>query len=296
MLFGSFWKKSKVNRLIIIVTFLWILLAIIFGVYDLSISKFLFNADDSAGKLVQAFGEVPGLLFMVFSLFVLNINAKIRNKNYKKLFFIFEILLSSFLLTYILRLFFNYFEVYFAFRSLEGVSVFLGFSLISLLGFYLFKTKLSRFSEKNYLFSKLNVILFAVSGIIVEALKLLWGRVRFADLNAGLLNFTSWYSPNFSLGGSSFPSGHAYLAWILIPLFLVFSVKKKALKWAAIVLTTLFSLFVSYERIVIGAHYASDVLFSAGIVLLTFFILYKKNFDKKKNLSTGKFKKRKNRG
>ncbi|MBS3084976.1 phosphatase PAP2 family protein [Candidatus Pacearchaeota archaeon] len=295
----TFWKNSATNKLIIIVTIFWIVLAVVFGIYDLLISKFLFDPDSTVGNLVEAFGEIPGLLFIIFSLFVLNTNAKIKNKTGKKLFFVFEILLSSFSFIYILRLIFNYFNIPFKFASLEGISVFLGFALVSLIGFYLFKTKLQKFSEKNYLFAKVSLILFIISGILVEAFKFLWGRVRYEEVINNLGNFTEWYLPQGISGGNSFPSGHAYLAWIIIPLFLIFLHKNKIHKWIAIILVTLFALFISYERIVIGAHYTSDILFSGGIVIMIFLILYKKYFlnkDKKQRKSaSAKKKTRKNK-
>ncbi|PIN77692.1 hypothetical protein COV15_01570, partial [Candidatus Woesearchaeota archaeon CG10_big_fil_rev_8_21_14_0_10_34_12] len=81
----------------------------------------------------------------------------------------------------------------------------------------------------------------------------------------------------------------------LIPLFILFLNKNKIKKWIILSLTIIFGLFVSYERVVFGAHYASDVLFSSGIVIITFLILYRKNFPKKNVLSTKKKKKIKKR-
>ena len=289
----SFWKSSTANKLIIVVFFLWIALAVVFGIYDLVISKFLFNSNDSVAKLVESFGEVPGALFIIFTLFIMNTNTKIRNKNYKKLFFIFQIMLSAFLFIYILRTFFVHFGVNFSFLSLEGIALFLGFALVSLFGFYLFKTKFRKFSLKNHLFSKLTLALFILSFVIIEALKLFWGRVRYLDFVNGAGNFSAWYLPQGLTGSYSFPSGHAFFAWVIIPLFLIFTGKKSAWKYVLIILTTLFSLFISYERILMGAHYASDILFSAGIVVLTFLFLYKKNFYGKRNSQTRKKKRKK---
>ncbi|PJE81687.1 hypothetical protein COU58_01215 [Candidatus Pacearchaeota archaeon CG10_big_fil_rev_8_21_14_0_10_32_42] len=285
MQFNKFWKRSIVNKLLVILPFIWILLAIVFAFYDLEISKFLFNSESSVGKLVEFFGEIPGIFFAIFALFVLNTNAKIKNKNYRKLFFLFQILLSSFLFIYSLNLIFDYFNINFSFLSLEGISVFLIFTLISLGGFYLFKIKFSKFSKKNYLFAKLSVILFILSGFIIQVLKFLGGRIRFADLAIDFSDFTPWFVFNGFTGSSSFPSGHAFFAWILIPLFLIFP-KKGYLRIATLILSFLFGIFISTFRVVSGAHFASDVLFSGGITLTLFLILYKTNFSNKYNLST----------
>ena len=71
-------------------------------------------------------------------------------------------------------------------------------------------------------------------------------------------------------------------------MYFIFLHKNKIHKWIAIILVTLFALFISYERIVIGAHYTSDILFSGGIVIMIFLILYKKYFLNKEYSLNGK--------
>ena len=291
----TFWKASIPNKLLIIFPLIWITLAVFFTFYDLTISKFLFDSNSLVGNFVESFGEIPGILFALFAIFTLGTNLNIKNKNYKKLFFLGEVLISTGLILYLIRLFFNYFNFSFHFISLNGLTLGLSAILVSLLLFYLMKTKFSKFSEKNNSFAKLSVILLFISGFIVEVLKFMWGRVRFRDLQEGITSFTSWYLPQGLTGSQSFPSGHAFLGWILIPLFLLFLNKNELKKWIFLILTIIFGMFVSYERIVVGAHYASDVLFSWGIVTITFLILYNRYFPKKKIFPTMKKKKSKKR-
>ena len=292
MSLGTFWKKSNANKLILVVALVWIGLAVVFGIYDLKISEILFDSGNYVGNLVHSFGEIPGILFGLFALFTLWTGSKFKSKKQKRIAFFGGVLISTALIIYLFRIFFEYFSVSFNFVSLEGISLALGIIFISLLGFYLFKTRLSDFSEKNYLFSKLSILLFLISGLIVQILKFVWGRVRYEDVVEGLGSFTAWYLPQGITGGSSFPSGHVFLAWVLIPLFLIAN-KNKISKWLTLALTIIFGIFISYERVVIGAHYASDVLFSGGITILIFLILYKKYFPKKKNFPTGKKRKTK---
>jgi len=273
-----------------IFTFLWIVLSVIFGIYDLKISEFLFDSENQAGNLVQSFGEIPGILFGLFAIFTFWAGSKFRSKKQKIIVFTGGLLISTGLITYLAKLFFEYFKAYFNFVSIRGISLALMAILVSLFGFYLFKTKLQKFSEKNYLFAKLSMLLIVISGLIVQFLKFLWGRIRYEDIVNGLGNFTAWYIPQGITGGSSFPSGHVFLAWVLIPLFLIIN-KNKISKNIALLLTILFGLFISYERVIIGAHYTSDVLFSTGIVILIFLFLYKKYFPKKSNLPTEKVRK-----
>ncbi len=286
----KFWRESTVNKILVVILGLWIALAIIFAFYDLAISKALYNASSQVAGTIQAFGEIPGILFGLFAFFTLGTNLEFNGKRYKKTFFICELAISIFLMYYILNLVLTYLNINFKYVSLSGVPVFLGITLLSLFGFYLFKTKLGNFQKRNYLFAKVGAMTFVISAFIVEVLKVLWGRVRFRDLQQGFSNFTAWYLPQGITGGHSFPSGHAYLAWILIPLFLLAVNKRNIWKWIVLGLTLAYGIFISIERIIAGVHYASDVLFSAGIVTITFLVIYKRYFLKDANSPTGKFK------
>ena len=293
MQISKFWKERTANKVLLSVIIAWIVVAIIFAFYDLAISETLYNAASPVAQYVQYFGEIPGILFGLFALFTLGTNLEFNGKKNTKIFFIAEIAISVFLIYYVLNLILNYFQINFNYISFAGVPVFLGIVLVSLVGFHIFETKLSEFQKRKYLFAKVSVMTFVVAAFIVEVLKILWGRVRFRDLTAGFTNFTSWYLPQGITGGHSFPSGHAYLAWILIPLFLLFINKKGIGKWLVMGITIIYGFFISIERIIAGAHYASDVLFSAGIVIITFLIIYKAHFPEKGNSPTGKGKKRK---
>ncbi len=274
----SFWNERAANKLLIIVVLLWVALAVIFGIYDLNISKTIYDATNPVGNLVESFGEIPGALFGLFAIltFWAGFEFKEKSKSKKTIIFLGTVAISTFIFYYVLNLILVYLNANFKFTSIEGFTVGLGLVLLSLIGMYLFKTKFHNFSKKNFSFSKVSVYTFIVAGILVEILKNIWGRVRFRDLATGFSNFTAWYLPQGLTGNHSFPSGHAYLGFILIPLFLLFLNKNKIWEWVTIIITVLFGLFISFERVLIGAHFASDVTFSAGIVIVTFLILYKK--------------------
>ena len=274
----TFWKSSTVNKLLIIFVALWILLAIVFGIYDLQISQFLFDQNNPLAKLVQNFGELPGILVGLFAIFVYFAGTKFKTKGREKLSLLAGVIISTGLLFYILKTIFEAVNFNFDFISIYSISVGLFFILVSLGIFYLFKKNFKIFSKKNYLFGKITFYTFVVAGIIVEVLKTVWGRIRYENVASGTASFTQWFIPQGITGGNSFPSGHAYLGWMLIPLILIFINKGKIQKWLAIIITSFFGLFISFERVVYGAHYASDVLFSFGIVTIIFLIIYKKHF------------------
>lgn len=96
---------------------------------------------------------------------------------------------------------------------------------------------------------------------LIHLLKLLWGRTRFRDLDSAYSQFTAWYHPNGDTGDHSFPSGHtgsagmSYLL-MLLPYVSDFWRKHRHLAfWLAFCYTST----VAATRLVMGAHYLSDV-------------------------------------
>lgn len=112
------------------------------------------------------------------------------------------------------------------------------------------------------------VVMFLQSGII-ESVKYLWGRVRFRDLlkDVNFERFTAWYHPNGLNGNKSFPSGHtASAATAYLMMLLPFASQKWKKAYAiCFVLPFVHTSTVAYTRLVMGAHYLSDVTMG-GIV------------------------------
>ncbi len=129
------------------------------------------------------------------------------------------------------------------------------------------------------------IVMFAQLGII-EIMKFLWGRVRFRDLlKAGSYDaFTSWYHPNGVNGNKSFPSGHtagAAMSYLMMLLPFVSPKWDKNKAWCFII-PLLHTGVVAYTRLVMGAHYLSDVIMGGIIgfttVIIAISILEKKYF------------------
>lgn len=100
-------------------------------------------------------------------------------------------------------------------------------------------------------------------------LKFLWGRTRPADLLAGGLEFTPFYVLNPGGHGLSFPSGHVAAAMALAPVvYLLFRAGKNRLAIVASLVTVLWAGTVAYGRMLYGAHFLTDVLFSIGTAIL----------------------------
>lgn len=126
--------------------------------------------------------------------------------------------------------------------------------------FIYFDEKMKR---KLVILAVTGLAVMAVQTLTVEGLKYLWGRVRFRDLiAAGSYDaFTSFYSPNGINGNKSFPSGHtasAGMCYLLLLLPFV-SEKLKDKTKLMFVISFVYTGIVAFTRLVMGAHYLSDV-------------------------------------
>jgi membrane-associated phospholipid phosphatase len=117
--------------------------------------------------------------------------------------------------------------------------------------------------------------------IFIQVVKYFWGRVRFRELDAAFSQFTPWYLPQGLTGFDSFPSGHAAMGWILLALLVLFANKKPLVKYSALTIIFMWGVTLALSRVVIGAHYSSDVLFGSFFIIISF-ILFQKYYAKSK--------------
>ena len=121
--------------------------------------------------------------------------------------------------------------------------------------------------------------------IIVNTIKVIWGRVRFRDLTPpNYPEYTPWYIINGpDLNNLSFISGHTAMGWQTLPLLFAFKGTKKHWKITGYCLIIGWGFFVGISRILVEAHYASDVLFASGFAIVITIFLYKILYLQKKS-------------
>ncbi len=96
----------------------------------------------------------------------------------------------------------------------------------------------------------------ALSGLVVQALKLTIGRLRPRYLfESGSYGFEPF---NLDFAANAFPSGHSQTIWVVA--VVVFLAWPRYGVWAGIV-----AALVSVSRIILTAHYASDVLMGTAV-------------------------------
>ncbi len=126
-----------------------------------------------------------------------------------------------------------------------------------------------RKNKRQYLALSCYLLLtLVITATIVEVLKISTNRMRFCDLGSGYEGYTPFYKAGE--GGRSFPSGHASmsaLSLLLVDLNEMHAIFKN--KVGLYTFSLLFTLLVILSRLIMGAHYLTDLLFG---VLISLFV------------------------
>lgn len=102
-----------------------------------------------------------------------------------------------------------------------------------------------------------------------QVLKTTWGRVRPYELSSKE-HFTNWLTINGDNGHKSFPSGHTMAATVGIMFSWFATGNKRKLLWIGGII---YGILMGISRIIIGAHFTSDVTFSFFITALIIYIM-----------------------
>ena len=101
-------------------------------------------------------------------------------------------------------------------------------------------------------------------------LKELWGHYRPYELTAGNHEFTNWLTINGVNGHKLFPSGHTMAATLCIVFsWFVSKVKRKGFFIGGII----YGVLIGLSRVIVGAHFFSDVTFSFFLTALIIFVM-----------------------
>ena len=245
--------------------------------FDLKIDIWLNNPENPICVWFYNTGEIPCRLIMPFAGTVIFYTA---DKAWQKIAGLFVNLGgSAYMGTYIAKHFFVQ-ENQLAFGIVYGI----GFGVMLLLLGRLVEIP-EKLRKPLFVLAVAGIVVMVVQLSCIEGMKYLWGRVRFRDLlaNGSYDAFTPWYVLNGINGNKSFPSGHtagagmSYLLMLLPFVFDKFKDKKQFCFWLPCVYTSI----VAFTRLVMGAHYLSDVtvggIVSFSIVLMAMAVLQKKD-------------------
>ena len=268
-----------------------LIIGIILGSFlDKNLSEAIFDRYNGLSLTISAFGKIPGLAFLAFGSGVLletGIKKKGWNVWFKILLFAYAFILFG-LCVYMLG------DDLFSVNGFNKEKVYyLGFPIMAVI--------MSPFIFLGFLFSKktknpkvwLIVLIFTAAAICafggIYLMKIIFHRPRYRIVvHDGLISFHYWWEPCFNykdflkahteLSDSEFkslPSGHSGETMIAAMFMIFLGTCDKRLQklhplpfyigvtWCAIVM---------FSRIVVGAHYLSDVCFGALIALICLYI------------------------
>jgi membrane-associated phospholipid phosphatase len=256
---------KKINKILIFVIIVWIILAIIFGLYDLNISITVVNKNSNWGNFGADYGEPPGYALIAITLATF-LGGFFKNLYLQKI----PAYISIFV------------GILFILFAGDNTDILTGLGLIIPITLYIIITWNKDWCQYRTISGIISLLAVIHPLLFVQLLKVFWGRVRFRDLSPGFTDFTPWFIPQGITGNHSFPSGHTSMGWMFLPLLIPLGKWqwKNPIRIIGTILIIGWGLFVGLSRIVVGAHYASDVLFSTFVPILITLLLYKKYYLK----------------
>ncbi len=273
----------KKYRGLIIFFYAFCVVMLILGIFfDLDIDKALNSPNNPIAVWFCNTGEIPSRLVCPLAGVILFYLGEKRST--KVIGAVVELGGSAYLGYYTSEYFFTG-----DYKTVFGIVWGIGFGLVLLFMFKYVKIP-EKYKELLKILAVIGILVMAAELLVTSGIKLLWGRVRFRDmLAAGSYDaFTPWYIPNGSNGNNSFPSGHtAGAAMIflvmLIPLaFDKYKDKMQLCYWVSFAYT----MVVGFTRLVMGAHFLSDVAMGAIIGFTCVLIGLKafESYTKKNNI------------
>ena len=279
-------NKQTTNILINYLVLIWATLSAYFAFTDLQISISLVNQSSGWAIFLEDFGEIPGILVLYSGAVIFITSYKSDNKLKYYSFSVFIFIAAVYLSRRISIIVYHGITGNYDIVNEYKLYIYLIFFVLNLLVYS--RLKKLNYTDQIKTYSKVSILLGLFGYLfIVQPVKHLWGRVRFRDLDTLYSNFTPWFFPNGINGNQSFPSGHAAMAWMILPLLLLVVNKSKSIKILLHFIIISWGLAVSLSRVVIGAHYASDVLFGSSIIIVVFLVItrsYCKTFNDQSKL------------
>lgn len=252
-------------------------LLIVASFYDLAINHALSNSESVYGLLFVSLGEFPAYIILPMC-GVIWFYADLGIKD-RRLLIVARV--ASAILVWL------GFFIWGAMgsRITESPKVIELSALYSIL-FAFFTLLLGKYLKINFTkyvrFAVFALFVMLVSLVVIRLIKIGWGRMRYRDmLKVGnFTGFTPWYIPNGYNGNTSFPSGHTASACNIFIFVVLFKGKRR---YIANGVALLFVVLTMFSRIVVNAHFLSDVLIGGLVSYLCYYII-RLLFERKKSI------------
>ena len=290
---------KKRERLILWIALETLFIALVFigSVYDFNITYALSGTKVSNAslvyisnfmiKLLEVVGEWPAIIFSSFACCVIVRNIrKLVKKSTPALFFVAMFDLAAAVLMFI--------GWHRTFKDVLGAVKGWHYAIIiplALAFFFLMRYAVSKIGKETvkrfFVPAVVTVISAAVILVLIEGIKLVWGRTRLIEMIAAndVSKFTSWYVPNWFSGSKSFPSGHVGHSTLLflIPIWFDKNAgdKPRRLTYLGV---GIWLIAVGFSRLCAAAHFLTDITFGFAISFIVTQIAtikYEKSFMEK---------------
>lgn len=268
--------NNKKILMISSVGFVGILFVLAFGKIDYNISNKLINSNSTWANFFNMFGEIPAYLGLAVATIILYGGRKHRSVVKNLLFGT---------ISYILLLMFSLIISYMPIRYLfefddSGIPTIYRYLIfaIALILFTVSVVLIKKVDQKTFEKFKRSAIviitLVVIEVLFVNVLKIIWARPRMRSIE-NFESFRYWWQINGPLNSEefkSFPSGHTANAFVMLVLLSFVDKNKSNLRRNVAIFAFTWGILTAISRVVIGAHFLSDVVFSGYITVVLYFV------------------------
>lgn len=280
--------KRKKILVVLPAAAIWLAALIFAGFFDLDISLSIADPMLPFGRILEIAGEPPAILFASFNCALIAVCFLKRESSQKS-----RLILAA--LSIVGTVGTAYFTTNATFEYIRewradlgkyfigsGVELFLVLLITALLSalFLIIAFRINSERLEKLLPAAAHCVLAAaVTLVVIWCFKLVWGRMRFRQL-ADLSQFTPFFHPNGFTGYFSFPSGHTANATVILTVVYFFGFMPESRKKYRPLICALLSVWiviVALSRVLVGAHYLSDVLCGGAITAAIVYLCRPRN-------------------
>ena len=266
---------TKTRKITYIVLFFFVAaLFVLGGLFDLKISQAIYGPSNVMAQIFEGAGIFPPFLIwsVTFALLCFLVDPAKDRKLLKQVGCVAGMVASWFVFGYMAI---N--ETSIEISWLPYVMGVVSAALFTPLTLYLVG-RIDAEKKKKWLifFGFASIVCILTNIILVNLIKYIWGRPRFREMAAAgdFSIFTNWYKINgFTLHGHhSFPSGHTASATVLFVFCALVEVfpERKEKEGTTAFIVGLYTFTMAYSRLVLGAHFLSDVTAGFTVAFLTY--------------------------
>lgn len=266
------------KNLIITTGVLAVLLAITASsTLDWDLSHQLINRDSHFGEFFNRFGEMPSFLGLLFGVAIL-FGARNRRVGWRN--GLSHLISLPFIALFAFTLVFMPFRYVYEFdesgipgsiMTLIQILALLLFAVTMVMTYRIPSERFKRYRRQAALF-----IVFVIAEVlIVNITKVIWGRPRMRSLES-IEQFHYWYQIAGPAAGEefkSFPSGHTANGFTMIMFGALIPQDKRQWQIGFTTFALLWGICVALSRVLLGAHFLSDVIVGGYIAVVLFYLL-----------------------